>query len=60
MVKHYKARIENLRNNWHSMIIYLDAENIGDALEDIKIYLAPLGIDNTNVTQLIEETSHGH
>lgn len=42
------------------MIIYLQAENIGDAIQDVKDTLSPLGIDNTHITQLVEETTHGH
>lgn len=59
-MKQYKARVENPSLHWHTMIIYLQAENIGDAIQDVKDTLSPLGIDNTHITQLVEETTHGH
>jgi len=50
----YKARIERPSKDWHAMEIWLDADNIIDAANDIMNVLSPLGVCSDQVSKLVE------
>lgn len=53
-MKHFMARVKNPSRNWHAIEIWLDAENIIDAGQDVMSTLAALGISTDDVTRLVE------
>ncbi len=53
-MRQFKARVEKPTLSWHAIEIWLEAENIIEAGEDVMRQLMPLGISTDNVTKLIE------
>lgn len=55
-MRQFRARIENPTVNIHAIELYMQAESILDAGQEIMDRFGVLGIDNINVRQLIDIT----
>lgn len=53
-MRQFKARVERPVGNWHAMEIWLEANNIVDAGQNVMDILSPLGVISDNVTKLVE------
>lgn len=54
MTKHFKARIEGPIGSMHAIQVWFDSANIISAATYITDTFGVMGIDGSNVTQLIE------
>jgi hypothetical protein len=52
--KQFKARIEGNHPDWHAMEIWVEAENIMTAGNDLLRILGPIGVFEENIIKLIE------